>query len=320
MGSQTVVFLFSGQGSQYYQMGKDLYEHDPVFRKWVDFGSELARPALGLSLSDLVYGDRENKFDPPFDRTAHTHPALFILEYALAQTLLSRSIRPDICLGYSMGEYVSLALSEAITYEDGLQVLLKQAEFLEKSTPKAGMMAVLASPSMVEEHGEVFEDSHVAGVNYGEHFVLTAVLPVIGRISEFLQGLGIACVVLPVQRGFHSLHIDGAEEEFKRFASGIAVCEPRLEVFSSCLGRTLLLEDINADYLWNVVRAPVRFQAAVELLERREGSLLYVDAGPAGTLSAFVRQILGDPSRSKMVMSQFGRELNNIEELKKKLG
>ncbi len=104
------VFLMSGQGSQYYHMGIDLHAAEPVFRRSMEALDAVVGEAAGFSLLAVLYGGNVKR-TTPFDRTLHTHPALFMLQYSLAQTLLARGIEPDYLLGTSLGEYVAAALA-----------------------------------------------------------------------------------------------------------------------------------------------------------------------------------------------------------------
>src|ERR1035438_178933 len=96
--ARRVVFMFAGQGSQYYRMGREFYARKPVFRDWMNFCSRRLEPVLGLSLTDLLYGPRSDPF-AAFDETRLTHPAIFCLNYSVTQTLIADGIRPSLLLG-----------------------------------------------------------------------------------------------------------------------------------------------------------------------------------------------------------------------------
>lgn len=315
MKDRAIAFLFSGQGSQYYQMGQSLYENNSVFKRWMDAGAEIAAPQLGLSLTELLYRQRTSKFDPPFDRTLYTHPTLFIIEYAVTQVLLSYNIRPDLLLGYSMGECVALAVAESLTFEDSIKLLIRQAELIEQSTEPASMLAVLETPEIRRKHPDIFEDTELAGINYDKHFVITGRPPAIERANKFLNDREILAQILPVRHGFHSPLIDPVADEYQEYCKTIPLRPPNIEIVSSCYGRKLEAADLSSDFVWRVVRSPIQFKLAIDDLEQRR-QCLYIDAGPAGTLAAFLRQITGDPTRAKMTLNQFGHDQKNIETLR----
>lgn len=100
--------MYSGQGSQYYQMGKDLFDTEPIFRNEMQRLDALVRERLGVSVVDIIY-DNNKRISDLFDRTLYTSPAIFMVEYAMTQTLVQKGVKPDYLLGTSLGEYIMLA-------------------------------------------------------------------------------------------------------------------------------------------------------------------------------------------------------------------
>src|SRR5215467_13794723 len=100
--------MFSGQGSQYFQMGKALYENNDTFRYWMGRFDDIVRQFLGKSMIETLYSDLHGKGEP-FDRTLLTHPAIFMVEYSLAQILIQAGVIPDIVLGASLGSFAAAA-------------------------------------------------------------------------------------------------------------------------------------------------------------------------------------------------------------------
>src|SRR5690349_3091584 len=103
------VWMFSGQGSQYFRMGRDLYDTDPAFREAMSQCDRHLKVLMGESILDVIYHGSESRASVEFDNILHTHPALFCVQYSLAQTLLRRNLKPDLLLGYSLGEFVGAA-------------------------------------------------------------------------------------------------------------------------------------------------------------------------------------------------------------------
>ena len=132
-GSKPVIFMFPGQGSHYYHMGRELFEKQPYFRAWMLKGDRLVQERLGCSVLEHLYG-LENKKTTPFTRTLLTYPAVFLVQYSLAQTLLEQGLEPDYVLGVSMGSFAALAVAGVLSYEEALLAAIEQAVrlFLQK--------------------------------------------------------------------------------------------------------------------------------------------------------------------------------------------
>ena len=131
MPAAETVFMFSGQGSQYFHMGRALYDDNDTFRGWMVRLDEVARQASGSSVIEALYSDARAKGEP-FDRTLLTHPAIFMVEYALAQALIHAGVVPDLVLGVSMGSFAAAAVAGFIDVEDALTAVIRQAMSLEE--------------------------------------------------------------------------------------------------------------------------------------------------------------------------------------------
>src|SRR3990172_1974894 len=114
---RSIVFMFSGQGSQYYQMGKDLFTLQPVFREWMNRLDHIAYTITGEHVLDKLYHEKK-RMDEPFDRVLYSHPATFMVGYSLARLLIESGIYPAYVLGASLGEFVSATVAEVMGLED----------------------------------------------------------------------------------------------------------------------------------------------------------------------------------------------------------
>ena len=308
--SRSVVFLFSGQGSQYYAMGRELYDGEPVFRQIVEEGSALLETSLGTSLAGVIYRHEGGRFDT-FDRTLYTHPGLFLFQYAMAQLFLGRGVVPDLLLGYSLGEFVAAAVAGVVPWRDALLSLAKQAEVLERSGVGGGMLAVLAPPDSFERERSRFPDVSVAAVNTPKHFVLTGSDRDVAALERHFRERNVDSVRLPIRVGFHSPAVDAIVGEWKELLSGLVLGPPRFPLVSARRAGVVAAPD--ADSLWDVTRGPVQFQRTVEWMEG-SGPHDYVDLGPSGTLAGFVKADLppGSASRTFAVVTPFARDARNL--------
>jgi|SRR5579872_3763810 len=314
--SRRIVFMFAGQGSQYYSMGRELYERIPSFRHWLDLCSEHLKPALKLFLAEFLYRERPNRF-APFDQVLLTHPAVFCINYSMAKTLIEEGVQPNALLGYSLGELVAWTLAGTLQLEQALNMVVEMARLVEQRTPPAAMLAVLVPASLMETHPEVFRGATLACVNYAANFVVTGSQADLAATEKAVKHLGVPCQMLPITRGFHSPLIDPAEAPFVELASRLNLRPEQVPVFSSMLGRQASLTDIDSRYFWNVIRQRVTFWETVRLMESQSPAV-YIDVGPSGTLASFIRQILGPESVSSAhpLMTPFGKELERIQKLR----
>ena len=318
------VFLFSGQGSHYYQMGEALYRQEERFKAWMDKLDRIVQDLLHRSIIDLLYNENRGKSDD-FTRTLYTHPALFMVEYSLANTLIDSGTLPDFLLGASLGEYLALAVAGVLPVEDCLTSLIRQARNVETNCQPGAMIGVMESPQLYEREPLIYEHSALAGINTETHFVISGFQAHMQAIEAWLKQNGKLFQVLPVRYGFHSANIDPAREcllaSFQSAHLNSAACE----VVSCLTGKKLVHPDaLDAAYFWNVARQPIRFPEALQALhQEHQCGFNIIDVGPAGTYAGFASQhkALGNNSGSRIfrVMTPFGGDLSNLEALRHKL-
>lgn len=305
--TRKTVFLLSGQGGQYFQMGRRLYDVDSEFRRQMARLDGVARVTLGYSMVDLLYAaDKSRGAD--FSHTVETHPAIFMVEYALAQALIARGVAPDYLFGSSLGEYVAVTLAGAVDPEQLLERLIRKAQRIERQCPPGMMLTVLHDPAIYYADPLLYRRSTLAGVNYERHFVLSGERDELDSVRKYLQERGVNVVKLPISHGFHSPAIDAGRAVAHETERTLAVGRLQLPLVSCLLGRCA--DTLPDDYFWQVGRSPILFREALgDLLGRRTETYDFVDIGPAGTLSGFVRQNLrgADESRHRLfpIMSPY---------------
>jgi acyl transferase domain-containing protein len=312
MESNTTVFMFSGQGSQYFQMGKGLFEKNDTFREWMIELDDIVQGSIGRSVIETLYSDAQGRGDP-FDRTLMTHPAIFMVEYSLAQSVIHAGVLPDIVLGVSLGSFAAAAVAGFIGVEDALTAVTRQATALEECCEPGGMIAVLADPALFAEDF-LSGHSELAAVNLSSHFVVSARRAELEAIEVALRKRNIGHQRLPVSFPFHSQLIDNAKAPFESFMRSIRRQRGRLPL--ACCDQAAILSELSDDYFWNVVRRPIRFRETTARLER-EGSRRYIDVGPAGTLATFLKYGLPASAKSTAhaILTPYGCDQKNLASL-----
>lgn len=304
------ALLFSGQGSQYFHMGQALYAADPFFKEELDRN-------LGI-LENFLPDPRGILFDPskkksdPFVNLLWTHPILFSVQLALGKSLLRHGLKPDLLLGYSLGELVAETLAGILDEMEALRFSVFQAEAIESQTPSAVMIAALESAEhLTQVHP--FSTGRYAGRNFSKHSVWTLPSELGPEAQRILTARGISHQTLAVERGFHSPLIHPAKESVVNEARSLGRNAPRITIFSAFLGKRLEFEWQSPFFEWDVLEGPVDFQTAIQKLET-EGPWHYIDAGPSGTLANFVRYLLPRPAASKTtaLMTPYGKERTDL--------
>lgn len=310
MQSSPLVFMFSGQGSHYYGMAAGLFRHEPVFRRWMLELDGLMRRATGESAVEQIYAAGKSAGDP-FTRTRISHPALFMVQFALARALEeSHGIRPDAVIGASLGEFVAAAVTGALPPESAFAAVLAQAESLEAHCAPGSMTAVLAGEALLRDP-EFRDAGEIAGVNFAGHFVVSAPAGDMPRIHARLQAGKVSYFPLAVSQAFHSRWIEPAAAAFLERTIPLPWATPRIPWVSCCAGR---LGRVPADHLWGAVRRPMDFPSALRALESGPEAC-YLDLGPTGTLATFAKYNFpqGGGPRCLSVLTPFGAGTPSLE-------
>lgn len=301
--------MFSGQGSQYFQMGKQLFEENDTFLASMKRLDDIVRRLSGFSVIDALYFDARGKGDP-FDRTLLTHPAIFMVEYSLAQVLTDAGLWPDMVLGASLGSFTAAAVAGVMDVDHALTAVIQQAVALEEWSEPGGMTAVLGDPAMFAEDF-LSSRSEMAAVNFSSHFVVSAKRTELAEIEADLKQKRVGHQRLPVSFPFHSRWIDKAKAPFVSFMQSIPRKQGRLPLV--CCDQASVVSNLSDGYFWDVVRRPIRFRETTARLEQA-GACRYIDVGPAGTLATFLKYGLpaGTKSTVHAILTPFGFDQKNL--------
>lgn len=285
---QSVIFLFPGQGSQYVQMGKELYDTEEVFKKQVDQCSEILMPKLGFDLRDVIYANNDHQdADEKLKQTSITQPSLFVTEYALAQLWMSWGIYPDAMIGHSVGEYVAACLSGVMELEDALFLIADRGKLIQDQ-PGGSMMALRMSAEEIEKY--LSEDISLAAENGLKLCVVSGSKEAIDTLEKNMKAEGVYGQKLMTSHAFHSYMMDPVIEPYKKRMENIRLKKPRIPLVSNVTGTWMTDEEaVDPSYWAEHIRKPVLFSKGIcTILEERDGILLEV--GPGRTLSTLAKQ------------------------------
>ncbi|MEO6191566.1 MAG: amino acid adenylation domain-containing protein [Thermoanaerobaculia bacterium] len=288
-GDRPVVFLFTGQGSQYPGMGRGLYESEPAFRGEVDRCCDQLRPHLGLDLRELLFPapGEEAAAAERLRQTALSQPALFVVEYALATLWMQWGVRPQAMIGHSIGEYVAACLAGVFSLRDALALVAARGRLMQR-LPGGAMLAVpLPEVDVVPLlDGEL----SLAAVNRPSLCVVAGPTPAVEALRERLAARGIDGRLLHTSHAFHSAMMDPMLAPFAERVRKVKLSPPRLPYLSNVTGTWIRPEEATDPLYWaEHIRGTVRFaDGAAELL--REPNRIFLEVGPGNVLTTLVRQ------------------------------
>jgi amino acid adenylation domain-containing protein len=315
-GEPSVVFLFPGQGAQYVDMGRELYESEKVYRDEVDRCAEILRPHLDVDIRTVLYPDPRDReqADQRIKETWITQPAIFVTEYALARLWMAWGMKPAMLIGHSIGEYVAAVLAGTFELEDALALLSVRARLMQ-SLPAGSMLAVRMPAPEIEPR--LPAGLSLAAVNSPATCTVSGPTDTLQAFQKELEALKIASKFLPTSHAFHSPMMDPILQEFTGAAQKTRRQDPRIPWISTCTGRAMTADDIaDAGYWARQLRRPVRFSEALETAIN-DGKHIFLEIGPGRALSQLARQ---QPSLSAETivlatlgpLSEPGEELTSI--------
>ncbi len=300
--SRPVVFMFSGQGSQYPDMGRDLYRQEPVFRETVDKCAAHLGPILGIDIRNIIYPDETQRETAAqqLAQTAYTQPALFIIEYALAQLWRSWGIEPQAMIGHSIGEYVAACLAGVFGLEDALTLVATRGRLMQEQL--AGDM--LAVPLSEEAVQPFLDDSlSLAAINGATQCVLSGPADAVDRLEHRLSEAGIKVTRLHTSHAFHSAMMDPMLEPFTAEVAGVTLNPPQMPYLSNLTGTWITAAEATDPSYWvRHVRQTVHFAAGLDELVK-EPDWILLEVGPGTTLRTLAQQYPGRDAAQTVLAS-----------------
>lgn len=286
---RSITFMFPGQGAQYVGMGKELDQTEPIFREQLDLCCLLLEPHLGLDLRSLIYPQESEKqaAAEQLKQTQFAQPALFVIEYALAQLWMSWGISPQAMIGHSIGEYVAACLAGVMSLEDALTLVAVRGRLMQQMATGA-MLSVFASAAEVKTF--LNEDLALAANNAPSLCVVSGSYDAVNKIAEKLTAKGIECRRLHTSHAFHSYMMEPMLEPFMAELKKVNLNPPEIRFISNLTGTWISAEQaISPDYWAQHLRQTVQFSSGLSVL-LEESDRILLEVGPGRTLCTLVKQ------------------------------
>jgi len=284
-----VVFIFSGQGSQYVNMGLDLYKTEPVFREEVDRCCAILQPYLGVDLHDVIYpqGPVTPEASERLTQTVFTQVGLFVIEYSLAKLWMSWGIRPAAMVGHSIGELVAACLAGVFTLEDALKLVAARGRLMQEM-PGGSMLAVFLSEKELQPF--LNERLSVAVINLPSLCVVSGDKEAVAGLEKQLSERKVLCRNVRTSHAFHSKSMDPVVSAFAAEVKKVNLNAPQIPFLSNVSGTWITAEEAASPEYWGRhLRYTVRYSDCVgELLQ--ETNRILLEVGPGNTFSSLARQ------------------------------
>jgi phthiocerol/phenolphthiocerol synthesis type-I polyketide synthase E len=327
-----VVFMFSGLGSQYVNMGLGLYETEPVFRQEIDHCFEILNGLLDYDIKKILYPGKVREDISPGPNKSHksymsykninqievAQVVVFIFEYALAKSLMKWGIKPEAMVGYSFGEYTAACIAGVFSLEDTLEIIVNRGQFLRK-LPRGVMLSVPLPKNQLEP---LLNHRLAIAIDNGPSCVVSGSPQAVKALEQQLKEQRLMCMPLNSSHALHSPMMEPILPEFENHLCQLQLKEPHIPYISNVTGSWITKNEAMDPAYWTKhLRETVRFAEGINELVKEERTV-FIEIGPGRQLSALVARSIYESCQQQVLnlVKPEGSEISDLYYLLNKIG
>lgn len=285
-----IVFMFSGQGSQFLEMGENLYNTNLRIKYYMDYLDNIFFLNTNMSFVDEMY--KKKNSDLLFNDVGFGCAVLFAIQYSLAKVLMENDVEPDLLLGTSLGEFVALTVSGVLEPEAAIMYVYMVTSYIQIRVAPSRMLTVVGNINK-----DYINDSYanrygcIGAFNHDNHFIVSGLTEELQKLNKYYEDRKYLTVLLPTKVGFHNPNlIQPYKESCGKFLEQLKINKPTIEVISTMTAKKV--DYVNGEYLFNILSEPIRFRDSIKCIEEASVPTTLMDLGPMATLAGFSNRII----------------------------
>ena len=298
--NRPIIFLFSGLGAQYENMGRELYEKEPLFRGEMDRCFKILNSLVDYDIKEILYPS--DRSDTLINQPGISQVAVFIFEYALAQLLMAWGIKPHALMGYSFGEYTAACVSGVFSLKDGLKLVVSRGQLLQE-TPLGAMLSVPLPPGEITPLLNLNPGLSLA-IDNGPSCLVSGPNALIDTFAKQMKEKRVVCMRIGAERAIHSGMMNPAAKKLASFLNTIPLNKPKFPYVSNVTGDWQTdKEAVSPAYWARHLQETVQFDRGMKTLLKKPGAI-FVEIGPGRDISTLaLRHLESDNNAQHRVLN-----------------
>lgn len=295
-----IAFVFSGQGPQWWAMGRELWEHEPVFHNKIEECHQALLDVGGWLLKGELLADEKKS---RLSETEFAQPAITAIQIALAALWESWGIRPAAVVGHSVGEVAAAHVAGVFSLRDAMRVIYHRGRCMEHAPERGKMIAAALSAAnalkLIEPYGEKLS---LAAINSPTSVSISGDSTAVEEVAKQIEARGVFMRFVPVNYAFHSAQMNPVKKELLASLKGLRPKKAKLPLYSTVMGELAQGTEFNADYWWRNVRQTVNFAPAIEKM-MVAGHKFFLEIAAHPVLSTSINECLGSGHKGRVLPS-----------------